>query len=86
MRVQGRSTVINGVPELAGAVVEASDLRAGAALVLAGLAASGETIVKNVHFIDRGYEDLEQSLRSVGADIERVATGSEETAGSNRES
>lgn len=86
MRVQGRSTVINGVPELTGAVVEASDLRAGAALVLAGLAAAGETVVKNIHFIDRGYENLEQSLRSVGADIERTATGSEESAGSARES
>lgn len=72
MRVEGRSTVIDGVGKLRGAVVEASDLRAGAALVLAGLAAEGETIVKNVHFIDRGYEDLEGHLRSLGGQIERL--------------
>src|SRR5690606_20655331 len=58
MRIEGRSTVIEGVDRLNGAVVEASDLRAGAALCLAALAAEGETYVKNVHFIDRGYEDL----------------------------
>lgn len=74
IRLEGRSSLITGVDRLRGAVVEASDLRAGAALVLAGLAAEGETIVKNVHFIDRGYEDLEATLRSLGARIERVYT------------
>jgi UDP-N-acetylglucosamine 1-carboxyvinyltransferase len=72
MRVSGRVTLINGVESLTGALVEATDLRAGAALVLAGLAARGETYVKNVHFIDRGYERFEQTLRALGADIERV--------------
>lgn len=67
----GRVTTVTGVDRLQGATVEASDLRAGAALVLAGLAAEGETIIKNIHFIDRGYEDLEGHLRSLGAKIER---------------
>ncbi|HTQ11263.1 MAG TPA: UDP-N-acetylglucosamine 1-carboxyvinyltransferase, partial [Fimbriimonadaceae bacterium] len=73
IRVEGRSAIITGVPELRGAHVEASDLRAGAALVLAGLAAEGQTSIRNVHFIDRGYENFEENLRSLGADIERVA-------------
>ncbi|MBS1723197.1 MAG: UDP-N-acetylglucosamine 1-carboxyvinyltransferase [Armatimonadetes bacterium] len=72
MTVHGRMTVIEGVDRLSGATVEASDLRAGAALCLAGLAAEGETVVKNVHFIDRGYEGFEERLRSLGADIERL--------------
>jgi len=70
--INGKSAMIQGVSKLQGAVVEASDLRAGAALVLAGLAAEGETIVKNVVFIDRGYEKLEQTLQSLGAEIKRV--------------
>lgn len=72
MRIEGPSTVIEGVESLNGAVVEASDLRAGAALCLAALAARGETVVKNVHFIDRGYERLEENLTLLGATIERV--------------
>ncbi len=68
---EGKTSIITGVDELRGGVVEASDLRAGAALVLAGLAARGETVVRNVHFIDRGYEDLEDSLTSLGATIYR---------------
>ncbi len=70
--INSKSSLIEGVSKLQGAVVEASDLRAGAALVLAGLAAEGETVVKNVIFIDRGYERLEQTLQSLGADIKRV--------------
>lgn len=81
IEVQGRSAIIEGVDRLQGAVVEASDLRAGAALVLAGLAAEGETTVRNVHFIDRGYEDIEGTLRNLGARIERV----EEDSASPRE-
>ena len=73
IRLEGRSTVIEGVERLTGATVEASDLRAGAALVLAGLVAEGETIVKNIHFIDRGYEDIEGHLTRLGAMIERVS-------------
>ncbi len=73
IRVEGgRTSVIQGVDRLQGAQVQASDLRAGAALVLAGLAAEGETTVSNVHFIDRGYENLEANLRHLGAKIERV--------------
>ncbi len=72
MRIEGPSTVIDGVESLNGAVVEASDLRAGAALCLAALAARGETVIKNVHFIDRGYERLEENLTAIGATIERV--------------
>jgi UDP-N-acetylglucosamine 1-carboxyvinyltransferase len=68
----GRYTFIDGVEKLTGASVVASDLRAGAALVLAGLAAEGETVVDNVHFIDRGYEDLVGNLSSIGATIARV--------------
>lgn len=72
IRTDGRSAFISGVPSLQGATVEASDLRAGAALVLAGLAAEGTTVVRNVHFIDRGYENLESTLGALGAQIERV--------------
>jgi UDP-N-acetylglucosamine 1-carboxyvinyltransferase len=68
----GRISVIEGVNELCGTEVEATDLRAGAALVLAGLAAKGETVVRNVHFIDRGYEDLESRLTQLGAHICRA--------------
>lgn len=69
----GRCAIINGVESLSGATVEASDLRAGAALVLAGLAAQGETLVKNVHWIDRGYENLEATMAQLGGMVERVA-------------
>lgn len=72
IRNEGRSALITGVEKLRGAVVEASDLRAGAALVLAGLAAKGETTVRNIHFIDRGYEAFEKTLSSLGANIRRV--------------
>jgi UDP-N-acetylglucosamine 1-carboxyvinyltransferase len=72
IRQEGRSAIITGVQSLQGATVEATDLRAGAALCLAGLAAEGTTIVKNIHFIDRGYEDLELTLKSIGAQFERI--------------
>jgi UDP-N-acetylglucosamine 1-carboxyvinyltransferase len=67
----GNTAIVHGVPRLTGANVEATDLRAGAALVLAGLAAEGTTHVQNLHFIDRGYEKLEATLRALGADISR---------------
>jgi UDP-N-acetylglucosamine 1-carboxyvinyltransferase len=70
--VNGRTATIQGVEKLYGANVTATDLRAGAALIVAALAAEGTTIIRNIHFIDRGYEDLEQKLRALGADIERV--------------
>jgi UDP-N-acetylglucosamine 1-carboxyvinyltransferase len=73
VRVESNSTaVVEGPAELSGARVQASDLRASASLVLAGLAARGETIIERVYHIDRGYEKIEAKLRAVGADIERL--------------
>jgi UDP-N-acetylglucosamine 1-carboxyvinyltransferase len=72
IRQEAGSAVIQGVENLRGATVYASDLRAGAALCLAGLVAEGETIVRNVHFIDRGYESIEDTLNRLGADVSRV--------------
>lgn len=77
IEARGANTLITGVEALEGASVDATDLRAGAALVLAGLAARGQTTIRNVHFIDRGYEDLEATLRKLGATIERKGTLSE---------
>lgn len=73
VRVEGRSTLIEGVKQLQGAVVEASDLRAGAALCLAAFAASGETVIRNVIYIDRGYQDLEKNFTQLGGKIERLS-------------
>ncbi len=70
--VDNRVAVIEGVEKLTGAPVTASDLRAGAALIIAGLMAEGETYIKNVKFIDRGYERIEDKLISLGASIERI--------------
>ncbi|ABO51794.1 UDP-N-acetylglucosamine 1-carboxyvinyltransferase [Desulforamulus reducens MI-1] len=72
IKVEGRMSVIEGVPSLQGAKVKASDLRAGAALVIAGLMANGDTELSNVHYIDRGYTNLEQKLTSLGALIRRA--------------
>lgn len=69
--VEGRTAVIEGVPKLHGTTVVAEDLRGGAALVLAGLAAEGKTIVENICHIDRGYDKLEVALNLIGAKIER---------------
>jgi UDP-N-acetylglucosamine 1-carboxyvinyltransferase len=71
VRTSGHHAVIRGVPRLSGAPVKAHDIRAGAAMVVAGLAAEGETTISGVHHIDRGYDDLVGRLRSVGALIER---------------
>ncbi|MBM7582505.1 UDP-N-acetylglucosamine 1-carboxyvinyltransferase [Caldicoprobacter guelmensis] len=73
IKVEDRNAIIEGVEKLTGAKVEATDLRAGAALVIAGLIADGVTEVTNVKHIDRGYERFEEKLRSLGADIERVS-------------
>lgn len=70
--MEGPSAVVNGRRSLSGAPVMASDLRASAALVLAGLAAEGETWVQRIYHLDRGYEKLEQKLQAVGAGIERL--------------
>lgn len=72
IKVEGHCAVVEGMDELTGAKVIASDLRAGAALVLAGLKAKGTTEVYDIYHIDRGYEHLDEKLRSLGADIERV--------------
>ena len=69
--VEGRVAVIEGVGKLMGAPVTAPDLRAGAALIIAGLAASGVTEIDDIYHIERGYEDIEQKLRALGADIEK---------------
>ena len=71
IKVEGRMAVIEGTPKLTGAKVSATDLRAGAALVLAALRAEGETVIKNVKYIDRGYEAIEEKLTALGADIVR---------------
>ena len=70
--LDGGKAIINGVSSFSGAPVMASDLRAGAVLVAAGLAASGETVVSRVYHIDRGYESIEKKLNNVGANITRV--------------
>jgi len=72
IRIEGHSAIVSGVNGLEGTEVVATDLRAGAALVLAGLAAKGETHVNSIFHIDRGYEDLEIKLNSLGANIKRV--------------
>ncbi|NLC43709.1 MAG: UDP-N-acetylglucosamine 1-carboxyvinyltransferase [Clostridiales bacterium] len=72
IRIEGRIAVIQGVPRLKGAEVSAGDLRGGAALVLAGLNAEGETLIDNIYHIGRGYDKLDEYLRSVGADIVRL--------------
>jgi UDP-N-acetylglucosamine 1-carboxyvinyltransferase len=72
IHVEGHTAVVEGRTQLAGARVQASDLRASASLVLAGLAATGETIIDRVYHIDRGYEKIEAKLRLIGADIERL--------------
>lgn len=70
--VDGKMAVIEGVPRLTGARVRATDLRAGAALVIAGLCAEGVTEIENIEFIERGYECIVEKLRGVGADIQKV--------------
>jgi len=69
IRTEGHHAVVRGVPHLSGAPVRAPDIRAGVALVLAGLVAEGETVVTGAHHICRGYEDLVSALRSLGADV-----------------
>ncbi|HMC16610.1 MAG TPA: UDP-N-acetylglucosamine 1-carboxyvinyltransferase, partial [Albitalea sp.] len=70
--VDGNKAVVHGVPRLSGATVMATDLRASASLVIAGLIAEGETVVDRIYHLDRGYDQMEAKLRAIGADIERV--------------
>jgi UDP-N-acetylglucosamine 1-carboxyvinyltransferase len=71
IRTDDHHAIVRGVERLSGAPVRAPDIRAGAALVVAGLRADGETVVHDAHHIDRGYEDLAGRLRAIGADVER---------------
>ena len=72
IKVEGNTAIIDGVEKFTGAEVSAPDLRAGAALVIAGLAAEGVTVVDDIVYILRGYEDFDGKLRGLGAEIERV--------------
>ena len=72
IRVSGRTAIIEGVPYLTGATIKAGDLRAGAALVIAGLCARGETVLEGVSYIERGYEKMVQKLSRLGADIKTI--------------
>jgi UDP-N-acetylglucosamine 1-carboxyvinyltransferase len=73
VNVHGASAIVRGVPSLTGAPVMATDLRASSSLILAGLAAKGETVLSRVYHLDRGYEDVEGKLSAVGATIERIS-------------
>lgn len=90
IRVKGHHAIVQGVSSLSGAPVMATDLRASAALVLAGLAAEGKTTVRGLHHLDRGYENIEAKLRGLGAKLERIipqvgdsTMGDEQSATSN---
>ena len=72
IRLEGDTAIVEGVPQLQGAPVMATDLRASVSLVIAALAAEGETMVNRVYHLDRGFESLEQKLGACGADIERL--------------
>ena len=72
IRTEGHHAVVRGVPRLSGAPVKAPDIRAGAALVLAGLVADGETVVGDAFHVDRGYERLADKLAALGADVSRA--------------
>lgn len=72
IKIDGRTAIVEGVPKLTGCQVKATDLRAGAAMILGGLVAEGETIVSDVYHIDRGYVDIEGKFRKIGADINRI--------------
>jgi UDP-N-acetylglucosamine 1-carboxyvinyltransferase len=71
--LKGNTAVIEGIEKLKGAPVMATDLRASASLVLAGLVAEGATIIDRIYHIDRGYERIEEKLKMLGADIERIS-------------
>ena len=71
IKTDGRTAVIDGTKKLSGAQVRATDLRAGAALVIAALAAQGETEIGEIEHIERGYENFEEKLRGIGVDIKR---------------
>jgi UDP-N-acetylglucosamine 1-carboxyvinyltransferase len=72
IRIDGRNALVRGVPRLQGAAVMATDLRASAGLVVAALAAQGRTVIDRIYHLDRGYEKLEEKLRMLGAEVERL--------------
>lgn len=72
IKVEGRTAIIDGVDKLTGAIVKATDLRAGAAMVIAGLIADGTTTVTCIEHIDRGYPYIEEKFKTLGAQITRV--------------
>ena len=80
IHVEGRTAVVEGVERLVGATVQAFDLRAGAAMVIAGLAAEGTTEITNIHYIERGYDHIVEKLRALGADISLQEIPQEEVA------
>ena len=72
IQIDGKAAFVEGVPQLSGATVQATDLRASACLVIAGLVADGETFVERIYHLDRGYDQMETKLRGIGAKIERL--------------
>jgi UDP-N-acetylglucosamine 1-carboxyvinyltransferase len=72
IELEGNTAISNGIEKLTGAPVMATDLRASASLVLAGLVAEGDTVVDRIYHIDRGYDNIEEKLSSLGAQIRRV--------------
>ena len=72
IKIKGNSALIRGVPQLSGAPVMATDLRASAALIIAGLAGKGITIIQGLQHLDRGYENIEAKFQSLGAKIRRI--------------
>ena len=72
IKIEGKSALVTGVKELQGTSVKATDLRAGASLILAGLIANGNTEITDIHHIDRGYVDIENKIRALGGKITRV--------------
>jgi UDP-N-acetylglucosamine 1-carboxyvinyltransferase len=72
IQVEGKAAIVTGVPKLQGAPIRADDLRAGAAMLIAGMCAEGRTVIEEIYHIERGYEKVVEKLRGVGVDIEKV--------------
>jgi UDP-N-acetylglucosamine 1-carboxyvinyltransferase len=73
IRVEGHTAIVRGVEKLSGAPVMAADLRASASLILAGLVADGDTTIDRIYHLDRGYENIEEKLSALGAQIRRIS-------------
>ena len=73
IRIEGKTACIEGVDSLRGTQVTATDLRAAAALIIAGICAEGETIISGIEHVDRGYEKIAERFKSLGADIQRIS-------------